>query len=119
MAAISLRKSCVNGIARGHTTLVVQLVIAGKSLIELAGVESSQLELLRQLIRTFASERDWDQFHNPKNLVMALAGEAGELTEIFQWLTPSEAVSAMGDPARAEAIRDELADTFYYLLRSV
>jgi NTP pyrophosphatase (non-canonical NTP hydrolase) len=48
---------------------------------------------------------------------MALVGEAGELTEIFQWLTPAEAASAMSDPSRAEAIRDELADAFYYLLR--
>jgi dCTP diphosphatase len=78
---------------------------------------SPDFESLRQRIKTFAAERDWDQFHDPKNLVMALVGEVGELTEIFQWLTPPEAANAMSDPARAEAIRDELADVFYYLLR--
>ena len=45
------------------------------------------LHLLRTLIADFAAERDWDQFHNPKNLAMALAGEAGEVLEHFQWLT--------------------------------
>lgn len=78
---------------------------------------SPELDDLRQRIRKFAAERDWDQFHDPKNLVMAFVGEAGELTEIFQWLTPAEAANAMSDPVRADAIRDELADAFYYLLR--
>ena len=78
-------------------------------------MDSSDLAILRERIRAFAAERDWDQFHGPKNLVMALVGEVGELTELFQWLTPAEAAAAMDDPSRAEAIRDELADTFYYV----
>ncbi len=78
---------------------------------------SPDLDSLRQRIRAFTAERDWDQFHDPKNLIMALVGEVGELAEIFQWLTPPEAVAAMSDPVRAEATRDELADIFYYLLR--
>ena len=49
------------------------------------------LDTLRDRLRTFIAERDWDQFHNPKNLAMALVAEAGELVEHFQWLTPEQA----------------------------
>ena len=66
-------------------------------------------------IRTFANERDWEQFHSPKNLVMALAGEAGELLEIFQWL--SEQQSKNLDKETTERTAQELADIFIYLLR--
>ena len=52
-------------------------------------------DLQRQL-KEFAAERDWEQFHSPKNLVMALVGEAGELTELFQWLTPEESPAGHG-----------------------
>lgn len=62
-------------------------------------------------------ERDWEQFHTPKNLVMALAGEAGELTEIFQWLTPEESVRIMEDAGIGEAVRQELADVLQYIIR--
>jgi hypothetical protein len=50
---------------------------------------------------SFAEERDWQQFHTPKNLVMALAGEVGELLEIFQWLTPEQAATIMTDGVSA------------------
>jgi NTP pyrophosphatase (non-canonical NTP hydrolase) len=63
----------------------------------------------------FARVRDWEQFHSPKNLAMALAGEAGELLEHFQWLT--EAQSANLDADKKEAVALELADIFIYLLR--
>lgn len=72
------------------------------------------MSLQRQL-RDFAAERDWEQFHSPKNLVMALAGEVGELTEIFQWLTPDESVRVMTDAAGQ--VREEMADVLAYLLR--
>src|SRR5262245_9980087 len=72
---------------------------------------------LQRDLRDFAVERDWEQFHSPKNLVMALAGEVGELTEIFQWLTPDESARVMAAAATAERVRDELADVFAYLLR--
>lgn len=78
---------------------------------------SPDLEDLRLRIRAFAAERDWDQFHDPKNLVMALGGEIGELTELFQWLSAAESVRAMEDAKRAEAVHDELADILYYLIR--
>lgn len=67
-------------------------------------------------IRQFAQERDWEQFHTPKNLAMALSVEASELVEVFQWMTPEEAAVVMeGD--RAQAVRDEVADILTYVLR--
>ena len=72
---------------------------------------------LQRALREFARERDWDQFHTPKNLVMALAGEVGELIELFQWLEPADSHRVMDDAGRAEAVRDELADVLNYLLR--
>ena len=63
----------------------------------------------------FAAERDWDQFHNPKNLAMALAGEAGELVEHFQWLTFDEAANL--PPATREEVALECADVLLFLLR--
>ncbi|MEO5875736.1 MAG: nucleotide pyrophosphohydrolase [Streptosporangiaceae bacterium] len=68
-------------------------------------------------LREFAHARDWQQFHTPKNLAMALAGEAGELLAEFQWLTPEEAGAVMADPVAAARVRSEVADVFNYLLR--
>jgi NTP pyrophosphatase (non-canonical NTP hydrolase) len=70
---------------------------------------------LRQRLADFAAERDWDQFHSPKNLAMALAAEAGELLEHFQWL--SEAQSAALDAAQRDEVALELADIALYLVR--
>jgi len=75
------------------------------------------LTMLRERVRRFAEERDWAQFHTPKNLAMALAGEVGELIEHFQWLTPAESAEVMADPAKARAVADELADVLIYLVR--
>ena len=77
------------------------------------------LENAQQRLAEFARERDWEQFHSPKNLVMALAGEVGELVAIFQWLTPEEAAAVMTDPRRAAQVRTEVADVSAYLLRLV
>ena len=68
-------------------------------------------------LREFAREREWDQFHSPKNLAMALSAEVGELTEIFQWMTEDQSRVAASDPATAQAVRDELADVQLYLVR--
>jgi NTP pyrophosphatase (non-canonical NTP hydrolase) len=73
-------------------------------------------DLQRQL-REFAAARDWEQFHSPKNLVMALTGEVGELTELFQWLTPEESARVMDDAESAANVREEIADVLAYLLR--
>lgn len=75
------------------------------------------LHALSLQLRVFAEERDWDQFHNPKNLVMALAGETGELLEIFQWMTPDQAAAVAQSPEKFRAVEDELADVFIYLVR--
>lgn len=76
-----------------------------------------RLEGLTAALRQFADERDWAQFHTPKNLVMALVGEVGELVEPFQWLTPEESAAVMNDDTRARRIADELADVLIYLVR--
>jgi NTP pyrophosphatase (non-canonical NTP hydrolase) len=70
---------------------------------------------LRARIKTFVSERDWAQFHTPKNLAMAMIVEAAELVEQFQWDTPPE--SQLLSSEKREAVAHELADTFVYLLR--
>ncbi len=73
------------------------------------------LRALQERLAAFAAERDWDQFHSPKNLVMALSVEASELVEEFQWLTEQQSQSL--DAERRERVRLELADVFIYLLR--
>ncbi len=70
---------------------------------------------LREELAAFADARDWDQFHNPKNLAMALTGEVGELVEHFQWLTPDEAANL--PPATRDAVALECADVLLFLLR--
>ena len=72
---------------------------------------------LTDALEAFATERDWAQFHSPKNLVMALTGEVGELTEIFQWMSEDASRNAAYDPPTAQSVRDELADVMLYLVR--
>lgn len=76
---------------------------------------SKDLEAVRDALRRFAAERDWDQFHSPKNLASALVVEAGELLERFQWLSEeqSRALSAKDK----EKVAEEMADVFVYLIR--
>jgi len=70
---------------------------------------------LKTRILAFVRERDWEQFHSPKNLSMALATEAGELMEHFLWLDTEASRALMrDDPARRQKIEDELADVFVY-----
>jgi NTP pyrophosphatase (non-canonical NTP hydrolase) len=75
----------------------------------------SDLKQIQKRMSDFARERDWDQFHSPKNLSMALAVEAGELMEHFQWL--SEEQSASLPPEKLMAVEHELADILLYLVR--
>ena len=70
---------------------------------------------LRNALRQFAAERDWDQFHSPKNLASALSVEAAELLERFQWLTEDE--SRHLPPAELAKVRQEMADVLNYLVR--
>lgn len=73
------------------------------------------IERLRELLRQFAADRDWDQFHSPKNLAMALVAEAGELAEVFQWLTEADSKSLT--PAQRSRAEEEMADVLLYLIR--
>jgi len=73
------------------------------------------LDDLRNQLREFARNRDWEQFHSPKNLAMAMIVEAAELVEHFQWLT--EAQSQALSPEQREQVAQELADVFIYLVR--
>jgi NTP pyrophosphatase (non-canonical NTP hydrolase) len=74
-----------------------------------------QLRVLRDRLRVFAEQRDWNQFHTPKNLAMAVAAESGELLEHFQWLTSDES-GALSDETRSR-VAEEIADVLLYLIR--
>ena len=71
---------------------------------------------LKTRVLAFVRERDWEQFHTPKNLSMALAAETGELMEHFLWATAEQSVAIANEPARRAKIADELADVVIYAL---
>ena len=73
------------------------------------------ISALQEALREFAGDRDWDQFHSPKNLAIALSVEAAELLERFQWLTEEESKKVTGEDL--EKIREEMADVLLYLVR--
>jgi len=75
------------------------------------------VETLQKRLAEFARERDWEQFHSPKNLSMALAAEAGELMEVFQWLTEAQSAELAPGEKGWELARDEIADLQIFLLR--
>lgn len=75
------------------------------------------IEEITDRLSRFAEERDWEQFHSPKNLSMAIAAEAGELLEIFQWLTEKQSIEIGNDDKEMALIRQEIADIFIYLIR--
>lgn len=77
----------------------------------------TRLEDLKQRVLAFARERDWGQFHSPKNLSMALAAEAAELMENFLWATTEDSRALATDPRKREAIEQELADIVIYALQ--
>ena len=72
---------------------------------------------IQDRLARFANERDWEQFHSPKNLSMALAGEAGELLEIFQWLTEEQSARSSLSEVQLAAATEEVADIMIYALR--
>jgi dCTP diphosphatase len=76
---------------------------------------SDRLDALRERLREFVRERDWEQFHSPKNLAMAMIVEAAELVEHFQWATEQETREL--SPEKLAEVEQEIADTFIYLLR--
>ena len=75
----------------------------------------NELDVITQRLRKFAKDRDWDQFHSPKNLTMALSVEVAELAEHFQWLTEDQS-KTLDDKTMAE-VTDEIADVQAYLIR--
>ncbi|QBJ77991.1 nucleotide pyrophosphohydrolase [Aquitalea sp. USM4] len=83
--------------------------MAQPPLIETAALEAA--------LQRFADERDWQRFHTPRNLMLALTGEVGELAEIFQWLTDEEVDRLADDPARFTHLQEEVADVLLYLVR--
>lgn len=78
-------------------------------------MKKDSLEILTQRLRNFARVRDWEQFHSPKNLSMALIAEAAELVEHFQWLTEEESLVLSND--KRDAVALEMADILIYLVR--
>jgi NTP pyrophosphatase (non-canonical NTP hydrolase) len=71
---------------------------------------------LRRRVAEFIAARDWEQFHTPKNLSASIAIEAAELVEHFQWLTDEQATIALQEEGKLEAVAEEMADVFIYLL---
>jgi dCTP diphosphatase len=82
-----------------------------------SSLDPNDLRSLKRIIRRFSEEREWEAFHVPKNLVMALAVEAAELMEPFQWLTPEEAGALKDDPEALKRLGEEMADVAIYLIR--
>lgn len=78
--------------------------------------QQTSVAALRELMAQFVAEREWQRFHDPKNLAMSLAIEAGELMEHFQWLRSDELPAAVAPPAARAAIGEEMADVACYLL---
>lgn len=79
--------------------------------------DEAEIAELTRLIREFSIERDWEQFHDPKSLLLALVGEVGELAELFQWVPADEAAARFATPDRRARAAEEMADVTIYLLR--
>ena len=79
--------------------------------------KSREIEVLKLRLREFAVERDWEQFHSVRNLILALVGEVGELAAEFQWISDEDIVNALQDISKRESVGSEIADVFIYLLR--
>ena len=78
--------------------------------------DTMTLAQLRQRVAQFVADRDWEQFHTPKNLSASIAIEAAELLEHFQWLTDEQAAAVMQDEEKLAAVADEMADVIIYTL---
>lgn len=75
-----------------------------------------ELNDLKEKIREFNVERDWDKFHNPKDLLIALVSEVGELAECYRWLSDAELSKIHSDPAKKKKVEEEIADVIIYLI---
>lgn len=72
---------------------------------------------LKGLVREFCEERDWDQYHNPKDLAIGMVTESSELLDIFRFKSPTDIGSIMSDPKRSAHVKEELSDVLYFVLR--
>jgi len=75
------------------------------------------IKAIQEQLTRFSEERDWDQFQSPKNLSMALVGEAAELLELFQWLTEQQSIEIVNDEKQMSLVREEIGDVFLFLVR--
>lgn len=75
------------------------------------------IQRIQEAQREMVKEREWEKFHTPKNLAVAATVEASELAEVFQWMTDEESLNVVNNPKKMQAIRDEIADVLFYLLR--
>jgi len=80
------------------------------------GDSDTTIHKLKELVRNFIQEREWEKFHNPKDLAEAICIEAAELLEVFQWISADEASRQVDDPSKLGRIEEELADIFIYCL---
>lgn len=78
---------------------------------------TATIEELKEAVKKFCDDRDWDQFHGPKELAIGASTEAAELLAIFRFLTDQQIGEALKDPKKREHMSEELADTFYFILR--
>lgn len=78
---------------------------------------SDSINELSSLVKTFCEDRDWDQFHGPKDLAIGVITEASELLEHFRFLSDEQALALLNNPQHKEDIEDELADVLFFLLR--
>jgi len=99
-------------------TVTIAWRCAGAKLATMAALTDSATTLreLKARVLAFVHERDWEQFHSPKNLSMALAAETGELMEHFLWVTPEQSHAIAKDPVKRTKIAEELADVVIYAI---
>lgn len=99
-------------------TVTIAWRCAGAKLAAMAALTDSATTLseLKTRVLAFVRERDWEQFHSPKNLSMALAAETGELMEHFLWATPEQSHAVAQDPVKRAKIAEELADVVIYAI---
>ena len=98
----------------GSFDIAVQLI---EAVGETEGAKLSDIQALIEKVRKFCEERDWDQFHPPKELAIGLITEAAELLEHFRFQSDEQIAAMFADPAKKEEIEDEIADCFFFLLR--
>jgi len=78
---------------------------------------ANTIDELKAQVRSFCEERDWDQFHGPKDLAIGVITEASELLEHFRFLTDEQAMALLNNPQQKDEVEDELADVLFFLLR--